>query len=293
MTPELPAPFCYEVLPFASAGQEAAALVATPLTLTVSCSPKHGPDRTVEIATRLQELGHTVIAHLAARMVRGRDHLDELLERLDAGGVRHVFVIGGDAPTPVGPYRAAQQLVAELRGHARPPRTIGVAAYPEGHPLIADAVLLDDLRAKAPAVDYMTTQMCFDAAALLGWLERMRAVGITLPAYVGLPGAVERRRLLEISLRVGVGTSISFLRKQHHVRQLLSGGEQAATHLYDAVIPRIGDHLGIAGVHLFTFNRLVETVRLAEPRAGGRRSSRPPLMADAGAAAIQQEPHRK
>jgi methylenetetrahydrofolate reductase (NADPH) len=279
---ELPAPFCYEVLPFGSAEQEAAALAAAPVALTVTCSPKHGPDRTVEVATRLQALGHTVTAHLAARMVRGRDHLDELLARLAAGGVEHVFVIGGDASTPVGCYRAAHELVAELRAHPRAPRTIGIAAYPEGHPLIADAVLLDDLRAKAPAVDYMTTQMCFDAAALLGWLERMRAVGISLPAYVGLPGAVERRRLLEISLRVGVGSSISFLRKQHHARRLWSGGEQAAAHLYDVVIPRVGDHLGIAGVHLFTFNRLVETVQLAE-RSRGR------LLLHA----IAQEPHRK
>jgi methylenetetrahydrofolate reductase (NADPH) len=279
VTRELPTPFCYELLPFPSA--EAAALAVPPSTLTVTCSPKHGPDHTVAAATRLAALGHTVIAHLAARMVRDRGHLHELLEQMHDGGVRDAFVIGGDAPAALGPYRCARDLLADLRAHVHPPRSVGVAAYPEGHPLIDAAVLSEDLLAKAQAADYMTTQLCFDAAALERWLEQTRAAGIGLPAYVGLPGALDRRRLLEISLRVGVGTSVSFLRKQPDARRLLRGGDSAVAALYDAVIPQIGVRLGIAGVHFFTFNRLAETVQLAE-------RSRDRLLLHA----IGQEPHR-
>ena len=42
-------------------------------------------------------------------------------------------------------------------------REIGVPCYPQGHPTIPDETLLAALTAKAPLVDYMTTQMCFDA----------------------------------------------------------------------------------------------------------------------------------
>jgi methylenetetrahydrofolate reductase (NADPH) len=69
----------FEILPFAR-GEEEAARLPGPAHLTVTCSPKHGLDHTVEVAARLRALGHLVTVHFAARMVRGRDHLDELLE---------------------------------------------------------------------------------------------------------------------------------------------------------------------------------------------------------------------
>jgi methylenetetrahydrofolate reductase (NADPH) len=273
----------YEVLPFASAEPEAARVVP-PLTLTVTCSPKHGPDHTVDVARRLRALGHRVIVHVAARMVSSREHLDQLLERMAAGGIADVFLVGGDAAEPVGPYPSAVSLLAELSGHELAPRTIGVPAYPEGHPLIAPAVLRADLLEKGHLADYMTTQMCFDPNVLLTWLREMRSAGVSLPAYVGVPGAVDRRRLLEVSLRVGVGTSISFVRKQHGVRHLFGGGGSVAAHLYAAIAPEIRESLGVAGVHFFTFNRLVETVRFVDERSG--EESFRSRLADRGSASI-------
>ena len=45
---------------------------------------------------------------------------------------------------------------------------IGVPAYPEGHPDIADDRLQAVLAQKQPFADYMTTQMCFDPDAIVG-----------------------------------------------------------------------------------------------------------------------------
>jgi hypothetical protein len=53
----------HEVLPFGSVVEQAEA-VGEPLTLTVTCSHKRGPDRTVELAGELRGLGHTVIVHI-------------------------------------------------------------------------------------------------------------------------------------------------------------------------------------------------------------------------------------
>ena len=59
----------FEILPVGR-GERDAEQLRTPLHLTVTCSPKHGPDHTVEAAKRLSTLGHAVTVHIAARMVR-------------------------------------------------------------------------------------------------------------------------------------------------------------------------------------------------------------------------------
>jgi methylenetetrahydrofolate reductase (NADPH) len=269
----------YEVLPFPRAESEAAE-APRPLTLTVTCSPQQGVDPALDVACRLRRLGHVVVLHLAARMVRGPGHLDRLLERMAAGGIADVFLVGGDAPAPQGPYPSGAALLDRLREHPLAPRTIGVPAYPEGHPLVDAPTLAGALRDKAPLADYMVTQICFDADALRRWLEETRAAGVDLPLYAGLPGAVDRRRLLEVSMRVGVGASIRFIRKQRGVRRLFGRPVDAAGELAAALAPLDG----VAGLHFFTFNRLVATARFADRLAVPHdATARPP--------AISQERH--
>jgi methylenetetrahydrofolate reductase (NADPH) len=193
-------------------------------------------------------------------MVRGPGHLDELVDRMGAADIDEVFVVGGDAATPHGPYAAALDVLPAIAAHPRGPRAIGVAAYPEGHPLIDDATLWEVLARKAELATSLTTQLCFDPASLLRWLGAARERGIELPALIGLPGVVERRRLVEVSMRVGVGPSMSFLRKQRGLRHLLGRPSHMAETLLEAVAPHRDDPAwGIAGWHYFTFNRLVET----------------------------------
>lgn len=215
-------------------------------------------------------LGHPVVMHVAARRVCSPAHGDEVLARLAEAGIQDIFLIGGDCEKPLGPYASAAQLLPVLRHSRHCPRTIGVAAYPEGHPAITEDVLLGALRAKDGVADYMVTQLCYDPAVLLSWLRHTREAGIELPLFVGVPGIVDRRRLAEISLRVGVGGSLSFLRKQHGIRHLLGRHGHAAEMLCAAMTPLIGGGLGVVGLHFFTFNRLNETVRFADNLVIGR-----------------------
>jgi methylenetetrahydrofolate reductase (NADPH) len=249
----------FEVLPFGRAEEEAAGLPEH-VRLTVTASPTHTIDQTVETGTRLRALGHDVTVHLAARMIRDRGHLDALLGTMSEAGIDDAFVIGGDATPPAGPYASAVEVLPLVHEHPQRPRALGIAGYPEGHPLIDSTTLADALEEKSVQADYVTTQLCFDPDALVRWVRETREAGIELPVILGLPGIVDRKKLLEISMRVGVGASLSFLRKQGGVRNLLRLSGTSADRLYDALAPCVGNHdLNVEGFHWFTFNRLVET----------------------------------
>lgn len=257
----------YEILPFGAGAEEAAAL-AEPVPITVTCSPRHGLDKTIAVAESLRAGAHTVIPHVPAKMIRDRQHLDEALRRFAGAGIDEIFLIGGDAPEPHGPFDSAVQLLPAIHEHPMRPKRIGIGAYPEGHPLIDPATLQKALGQKSELADYMVTQMCFDADLLLDWLREVRADGLTLPAYIGIPGAVDRRKLLEISMKVGVGQSVGFLRKQRGLRRLLTSPMHATASLYDAIAPHVGEpELGIAGLHWYTFDRLSDTVAWERDRA--------------------------
>src|SRR5438132_7848868 len=76
-------------------------------TVSVTASPAKDLQATLDMAAQLLDLGHTVIPHLAARMVEGPAHVARIASWINDHGVSDVFVIGGDAPEPAGPYRDA------------------------------------------------------------------------------------------------------------------------------------------------------------------------------------------
>ena len=70
-------------------------------------------------------------------------------------------------------------------------------------------------------------------------------------------------------MRVGVGPSLRFLRKQRGLRNLLRLSGASAERLHDA----LAGHAEIAGFHYFTFNRLLDTWSWAtdiDPQGGHR-----------------------
>ena len=183
------------------------------------------------------------------------------MQRLEESHIREVFVVGGDADPPAGDYADAGDLLEELAGLAHPFTRVGIGGYPEGHPLISDDRLLEALRRKQPFASHLVTQLCFDAPSLASWVRDIRAAGVDLPVVVGLPGVVERRKLAEISLKTGVGSSLRYLRK--HGRQIVTLARSRRydpTSLAEAVAGYAGDPaLGLRGVHLFTFNQVEQT----------------------------------
>jgi hypothetical protein len=126
-----------ELIPFKSAGEKLAA-VPEGTTITVTCSVKLGLQRTLDFTALAVGAGYRVVPRLAARQVTDVAALQAFVGRLDALGVTDLYVIGGDAPEPAGPFNSAVELLEALSQIEHGIRTIGVACYPEGHPLIPD-----------------------------------------------------------------------------------------------------------------------------------------------------------
>jgi len=183
------------------------------------------------------------------------------MTRLHEAGLRDIFVVAGDHTDRPGAYDSGLALLRELQAMPVELDTIGVPAYPEGHPFLRDATLTQALQAKAPYATYMVTQLCFDGALLRRWLRQVRDGGLSLPVYIGIPGALDRRRLLGIVLRIGLGDSVRFVRKHSRLTGGLLGSSRYAP---DDLLTQMSDgfadpELHIAGFHINTFNQVQAT----------------------------------
>ena len=232
-------------------------------TVTITCSPRRGIEATLELADRLAAQNLRPVPHISARLVSGRSHLQEVLRRLEDSGLREMFVIGGDVREAIGPYDSTLQMLRDMTQIGHSLERIGVAAYPDGHPLIDDPALLDALADKQPFVSYMVTQICFDPVRVAAWLRGVRARGIELPVYLGIPGVVKRRKLIEVSLRVGVGASTRYITKHGGiVARLMRRGSYRPDPFVNRAIGLLGaPDNRLAGFHINTFNQVESTER--------------------------------
>jgi methylenetetrahydrofolate reductase (NADPH) len=229
--------------------------------VSVTASPGKGLEATVDLAAELQAAGFAGVPHLAARMVRDRAHLADLLARMAAGGLTRAFVVGGDAAEP-GAYPDGLSLLRAIGDIGPVPAAIGIPCYPDGHPFIAADVLLAALRAKAPFAAWMTTQLCFDARRITSWLAARRDEGIGTPAMIGIAGVTEPGRLLAISARIGVRDTRRFLAKNLALvsRVVRSGGFYRPDGLLAGLAAAAADPaLRVAAIHLYTFNQVDAT----------------------------------
>jgi methylenetetrahydrofolate reductase (NADPH) len=196
-------------------------------------------------------------------MVRDRSHLTDMVERLVALGVDDVFVPAGDAEPPAGIYTGSLDLLRDLSDLGRPFAAVGITGYPESHPTITDDVTVQAMWDKREHATYVVSNLCFDAGVIRRWVERMRRRGVALPVLIGMPGPVERTKLLAMATKIGVGESTRFLVKNASVfaRIAAPGGYRPGRLLEQSAGLFADPALSVDGLHLFTFNQVAETER--------------------------------
>ena len=253
----------FELVPMKGA---AAAIEALPIgaRVSVTCSPAKGIAATQRLVEKLVEKGFETVPHLSARAVRDRSHTIELAHWLRSVGVTTAFVIGGDAD-PQGSYNDAVGFLRDLLETDHGLTTIGVAAYPDGHPFIAEEVLNLALHEKESLLDeaavkgYATTQMCFDPSTVAGWLLEQRKQGMRLPVDLGVAGVVDKRKLMTMGVRLGIGASLRYVRKNRAaVTRMLTSTSYDPNELLVA-LSRKQVLSEVGGLHMFTFNQVATT----------------------------------
>lgn len=252
----------------------AAASLPTGTAIYLTDLPGRPLDKLIEVATGAFMRGLKPVPHIAARNVSSRESFDELLARLSgAANIRCVMLIGGDRDRPAGPYASASDLIESglLQRHGI--ETIGIAGYPEGHPVISDAALDEALRAKLDAAAcaglraHIVTQFAFDAAPVVDWIAKLRRSGIDSPVRIGMAGPANIPSLLKFAQRCGVRASTrGFARHAGSIGRLI-GRATPADMLLDLAD---AGNLGAVAVHIYSFGGLAQAARWVRDAKAGR-----------------------
>lgn len=250
----------YEVLPTATTEEKVLASVPRDLAVTVTASGSKGLEATLSLAESLAGHGYVMVPHLAARMIHDRAELVEIRSRLAAAGITRVFVPGGDVD-PVGDYPDAFSLLEDLHTLSQPFEQIGIAGYPETHPKIDDDLTVQAMWDKRRHATHIVSNLTFDASAVRSWVERMRRRGVTTPLLLGMPGPIDRTKLLSMATKIGVGESTRFLAKNKgtFARLAAPGGWTGQRFFEECAGVAAKPEALIEGLHVFTFNQIAET----------------------------------
>lgn len=239
--------------------------------ISMTCSPAKSIEDTLDESELLIAAGHHVTPHIAARMVQRYEHLAAIRERLVELGIREIFVVAGDADSPGCYFDAIEFIEAFLTlddadgVEHRQVDHIGFTSYPDTHPFISTEQLHEALHRKQQLIlatgrtAHVSTQMCFSADQIRNWLRMERASGLTVPVHLGVPGVIDKTKLMTMGVRLGVGTSLRYLTKNK--KALGKMMTQRSFEPDQLLKPLAGDlaDLGIEGIHLYTFNQVAAT----------------------------------
>lgn len=247
---------------------EVAGLLGAGGVLYLSSVPSQPLAELAATAALVRRAGLEPVVHLPARRFSSVIEFDAFLARTRGeADLRRVLVIAGDN-FKAGVFTDALAVIRSGALQKAGIEEIGVAGYPEGHPIIAAADIERALHAKIAAASttglrlHVVSQFCFAPDAIIGWLSRLRGSGVTAPVKVGMAGPASLAALLRYAKRCGVGASL---------RGLMSG---AASGLLGHVGPdRIlaalatGGALGDIAPHYFSFGGVMATARYAHGKA--------------------------
>jgi methylenetetrahydrofolate reductase (NADPH) len=227
-------------------------------------------DRTAQVSAMLKnEFGLTVMPHLTC-VGHTRAELAEVADRIHGGGFRNIMTLRGDPPkgeTTFTPYkdglRYGSDLVTLLKAR-HPDFCLGVGGYPEKHPeassLEAD---LAHLRRKVDAgASFITTQLFFDNAVYYRFVEKCRAIGVTVPIVPGIMPVLSLKQIQRFTTMCGATLPARLIAR---LEVAAENTDVVETIGIDWSLTQIRDLIanGAPGYHLYILNRAKGALALA------------------------------
>jgi methylenetetrahydrofolate reductase (NADPH) len=226
-------------------------------------------DRTTRITAAIaKETTLDPVAHLTC-VGASRKELRQVIGGYADAGVRTVLALRGDPPSgPGAPWTPhpegldhAIDLVRLLRGISR--FTVGVAAFPDRHPASPD---LDHdarvLAAKADAgADFALTQFFFDPAAYFALVDRVAALGCTIPVIPGIMPVTNIKQIERFAQLSGTPLPAGMVNRLDAVRADPAAVRRVGVELATELSARLLDG-GAPGLHFYTLNRSTATLEV-------------------------------
>ena len=223
-------------------------------------------DRTVRITGRiLAETGMDAVAHLTC-VGATADELRDVLASYQEAGIHNLLALRGDPPGgPGSPWTAtpgglshADELVA--LAHDSGDFTVGVAAFPEGHPESPD--LTSDARVLAAkeqvGASFAISQFFFRTEDYFALVQRAAEQGVGMPILPGIMPVTNVRQIERFSVLSGAAFPEELAARFHAV----ADDAAAVTELGIEVATEQGAKLlagGAPGLHFYTLNRSTAT----------------------------------
>jgi len=228
-------------------------------------------ERTHDLVNRLHgESKLEVVAHLTC-VGSTRDEVAAILDDYDQSGITNILALRGDLPEGITQWNPdgkgfdyAADLVEFIRKR-KPHFGIGVAVFPEGHPMAPNRLKeMDYLKAKVDAgADYMVTQLFFDNRDFYDFSDRCALKGIHIPLVAGIMPITSRKSMIRMAdLAANTRFPASLIRAIDRAEsdELV---EKVGVHWATEQVRDLLDH-EVDGIHLYTLNHSKATKQICE-----------------------------
>ncbi|MEO7415264.1 MAG: methylenetetrahydrofolate reductase [NAD(P)H] [Opitutaceae bacterium] len=227
-------------------------------------------DRTAQICDFLKrDFGFTVMPHLTC-VGHTRAELGEVADRIHAGGFRNIMTLRGDPPkgeTTFTPYKDGLRYASDLATLLKSQHAdfcLGVAGYPERHPEAPSAEIdLQNLKTKVDAgAAFVTTQLFFDNEFYYRFVDRCRAIGITVPIVPGIMPVLSLKQIQRFTTMCGASLPGKLIKR---LEAAAENSDVVETIGIDWALTQIRDLIarGAPGYHLYVLNRAKGALALA------------------------------
>jgi methylenetetrahydrofolate reductase (NADPH) len=234
---------------------------------------------TVDLVTRIKkEIGIEAMAHLTC-VGHSAAEIAAVLDRLRAAGIENVLALRGDPPRgetrfvrPKDGFGYAAELARFIR--ARYDFCLGGAGYPEGHVECADREAgLRHLKNKVDAgLDFVITQLFFDAADYFRFVERAREIGIDVPIVAGIMPVQNVGQIERFTTMCGASIPPDLRQRLEVVREddqaVIAAGIEWATDQCRSLLAG-----GAPGIHFYTLNRSLSTRMVYQKLQAGNKGA--------------------
>jgi methylenetetrahydrofolate reductase (NADPH) len=219
-------------------------------------------DRTVRVTGRIaQETGMTAMAHLTC-VGSSVAQLRSVVGHYAGAGIRNILALRGDPAgglgTPWTPHPEgldhADELVALVKRLGD--FTVGVAAFPDGHPesgdLVADVETL--LRKERAGAEFAITQMVFDVDNYLRLRDELARRGSDLPVVPAIMPITNARQVIRMAELAGQPMPTAVTERLDRHGEDAAGVRAEGVSIATESACRLLDE-GAPGIHFITMNR--------------------------------------